>query len=178
MRLPDELVHLQTDDLNAKLARLTPRQVTAIARIVASGYLTESPLCPHSLLTGDDPICTPEMFYRTGRYDETAQRWTQSPGWSRQPAFMEALGTAKRLAMRYNTDEEYIALRMTTRFARIASPNVMEDQIQIARSPGSDNKDRTAAAKLVLQYAAPDTIADTDHDNPEADWWKAAEETT
>ena len=42
MRLPDDLTHLQTDELVAKLARLTQRQVDGIARIIAAGYHTEA----------------------------------------------------------------------------------------------------------------------------------------
>lgn len=204
MRLPDELIPLQTDDLIAKLSQLTQQQVNGIARIVASGYLTETPICPRDLLVGDNPICSPQMFYRPGRWSDDDQRWQISPGWTRQPAFIEALALAKRLALRYSTDEEYTAIRTASRHARMASPNIMQEMIAIARGiptivsiPSADHtestestestdkdafsveidrKSQVTAATLVLKHATLDAIPSDDGDNPEADWWKAAEE--
>lgn len=201
MRLPDELAHLQNDDLVAKLSRLTVNQVRGIAAIIASGYHTEAIICPRHLLFGEERICTTEMMYRAGKWSEERQAYTVTPGWSRQPAFMEALNLAKRLALRYDVDEEFIAVRQTNRRARLASPDIMQEMIRIARDQPSississtdagpiqivvDNsidanpitpRDQIAAATLVLKHAALDAIPDDDGDNPEADWWKAAEE--
>lgn len=194
MRLPDDLTHLQTDELVAKLARLTQRQVDGIARIIAAGYHTEAIVCPRALTEGDDRICDGSMMYRAGKWDEEKQRWRISPGWSRQPAFMEALNLAKRLALRYNVDEEFIAIRQANRRARLSSPDIMTELVRIARNlpasipsvPSTESipstptdiapRDQIAAAALVLKHAALDAIPDDDADNPEADWWKAAED--
>ena len=188
MRIPDELVHLQTDELVAKLSHLTVNQVRGIAAIVAAGYLTEAIICPRDLLFGEGRICTSDMMYRAGKWSEERQAYTVTPGWSRQPAFMEALNLAKRLALRYNVDEQYIAVRSTSRIAQMASPEIMQEMIHIARNllpPSASTsptptdlppRDRIAAATLVLKYAALDAMPDDDGDNPEADWWKAAED--
>jgi len=204
MRVPDELAHLQNDELVAKLTRLTNNQVRGIAAIVASGYTTEAIICPRHLLHGDDKICSSDMMYRAGRYNDEEQRWTLSPGWSRQPAFMDALNLAKRLALRYDIDDEYVAIRQTNRRARMASPDIMQEMIRIALARPSmpftssmsptesgqiqivvDNtidanpatpRDQVAAATLILKHAGLDAIPDDDGDNPEADWWKAAED--
>ena len=134
------------------------------------------------------------MMYRAGKWDEEKQRWRISPGWSRQPAFMEALNLAKRLALRYNVDEEFIAIRQANRRARLSSPDIMTELVRIARNlpasipsvPSTESipstptdiapRDQIAAAALVLKHAALDAIPDDDADNPEADWWKAAED--
>lgn len=186
MRMPDDLAHLQNDELVTRLGRLTQQQINGIARIIAAGYVTEAYICPRHLLYGAGRICNSEMMYRTGKWDDERQRWRVSPGWARQPAFLEALNLAKQLARRYNVDEEYTAIAQANRNARLASPTIMQEMIAIARGLAFTestvvpvdiaHRDRITAATLVLRYAALDAIPDDDHDNPEADWWHAAEE--
>ena len=193
MTIPEEMLPILTDELVDKLMQLKPSQVRGIARIIAAGYVTERPACPRYLLTGDDPICSMTVFYRTGKWNEEKQIWDVSPGWMRQPAFVEALNMAKRLALRFNTDEEFAVVREANRRARLAAAEVMSEMISLAKPKPMlvldedeggedkplkvDRKSQVAAATLVLKYANLDAVqVDDTGENPEMDWWEAAEE--
>lgn len=181
-----------THELAEALGKLTAQQRQAIARIVAHHYIANQPMA--HLFQGDDPICSEVLYYRRGVVDpETGQ--AKRVGWSHQPAFVEALAMAARLALQARQAEETQAVREAVRRARLAAAPVIGQLAQIALGPGVkktvnpdgsttitgkpiEDKDRIAAGKFLVDIALKNTeFGDRPADGDLADdWWKAVEE--
>lgn len=200
-KLPPRMVGYATEGLIDKLLPLTTDQRAAIDRIVDHVYIRNQPIA--HLLTGDDKICTSAKYYRNGDMDPGTGKWKRKPGWGKDPAFVEALQEAARLALTARSREELHAWAEAKRRARLATPSIVESAIEIvtkttiARAqltgdilydpetgsphivPQSMDKDRVAAAKILLDYAKIDmttAAAGEQERDEEAEWWEAAED--
>lgn len=185
--IPDRMVGYATYELAERLAALTTQQRAAIDRIVDHVYVRNLALA--ELLRGDNPICSERRYYDKGKMDEQTGHWLKRPGWHHDPEFQAALKEAVRLALMARTREELAAWQQAKRTARMATPIVVAGLTSIASATrleevdgqlvevprATEDKDRIAAAKILLDYAKPDeTIMETETD-AEQDWWEAAE---
>lgn len=186
--IPDAMLGYATEELVALLVELTPRQRAAIERIVEHVYIRNQPLVV--LLTGPNPICSERRYYDKGVFDEATGAWRKQPGWHHDPKFQAALKEARRLALMARTREELIAWQEAKRTARLATPLVVAGLTSIANATElrnadgqmaevartTEDKDRIAAAKILLDYAKPEVTLDEAETNAEQDWWEAAED--
>jgi hypothetical protein len=194
------MVAYATEGLIEKLLPLTTDQRAAIDRIVDHVYIHNQPIA--HLLTGDDKICTESNYYRNGTMDPNTGKWKRKPGWGKDPAFVEALQEAARLALTARTREELTAWAEAKRRARLATPSIVGSAIDIvtgttvARAqltgeilydpetgepaivPRSMDKDRVAAAKILLDYARLDVMAAAGEaeQSEELEWWRATDD--
>lgn len=180
------MVGYATYELAERLAVLTPQQRGAIDRIVDHVYICNQPLA--DLLRGDDKICSERRYYDKGEMRETDGSWRRRPGWHHDPVFQAALKEAVRLALIARTREELSAWQEAKRTARLATPLVVAGLTSIANATElqlvdgqmvsaprtTEDKDRIAAAKILLDYAKPEETTESETD-VEADWWEAAE---
>lgn len=181
MNTLDEIV---SEELDRKLAGLSPKQVAAIERIVSMGYVTEEPVAPRAIFTGPDAVCTFDTFYRRGKWDVEQQKWKAKPGWKWQPDFTEALSLAKRLVLQARTVEEIDRVRKIRSLALDNAADVLEYLVAIATDSDKldgdrkPNKDRVQAAAYVLKYAGldQDYLVPSQADTAEEEWWRVMEE--
>lgn len=172
-RLPDRVAAYATYELAQKLAALSTQQRAAIDRLVQHVYVDNRPLA--TLFRGPEKICSEANYYRRGRIDEETGRWLIKPGWGHDKEFQDALSESVRLALQVQTREELASLQTARRRARLAAPNVIDSVILVATL--GEEKLRSAAAKVVLDYAgAEDQAGPTTGGSAEDDWWKAAED--
>lgn len=186
--LPDRVVGYATYELAEKLAGLTPQQRAAIDRIVQHVYIENRPLA--DLLRGDDKIASEQRYYQRGAVDEQTGRWLKRPGWHHDPDFQAALKEARRLALMARTREELSAWQEAKRTARLATPIVVAGLTSIANATElrqvegemveverrTEDKDRIAAAKILLDYAKPDESMMESDTDAEQDWWEMADD--
>lgn len=198
-KLPDRMVGYATYELAEKLAVLTTQQRAAIDRIVQHVYIENRPLA--ELLRGDNKIVNERNYYSKGIIDEETGGWKKKPGWHHDPAFQDALKEARKLALRAHTAIEVNAWAEAKRRARLAAGDVVGELVAIATgyelqrdrrgrtvvdpatgkpavaARNSEDKDRIAAGKALLDYGATglESVEQAPADNPEDDWWKAAE---
>lgn len=198
-RIPERMVGYATAELVEKLMPLTHNQRVAIDRIVEHHYIANRPMA--ELFRGEDRICREDGYYRRGIIDEETGGWKKRPGWHHDPAFQAALKEAVRLALTARTREELTAWAEAKRRARLAAGDVVGELVAIATgyelqrdrrgrtvidpatgkpavaARGSEDKDRIAAGKALLDYGATglESAEQAPADNPEDDWWKAAE---
>lgn len=170
--LPDRVVGYATYELAEKLAGLTPQQRAAIDRIVQHVYIENRPLA--DLLRGDDKIASEQRYYQRGAMDEQTGRWLKRPGWHHDPDFQAALKEAKRLALMVRTREEMTVLANAKRKARLASDDIVDQLLDVARH-GEKGNERVAASKVLLDYAGPGDMTTEAETDAEQDWWEAAE---
>jgi hypothetical protein len=194
------MVAYATEGLIEKLIPLTTDQRAAIDRIVDHVYIRNQPIA--HLLTGDDKICTESNYYRNGTMDPATGKWKRKPGWGKDPAFVEALQEAARLALTARTREELTAWAEAKRRARLATPDVVQGMIAIAtgyelqrdargrpvidHATGqlavarrmAEDKDAIAAGKALLDYARLDTVAAAGEaeQSEELEWWRATDD--
>lgn len=194
------MIAYATEGMIEKLLPLTPPQRAAIDRIVDHVYIRNQPIA--HLFQGDDKICTEANYYRNGIMHPDTGQWKRKPGWGKDPAFVEALREAARLALTARTREELTAWAEAKRRARLATPSIVESAIDIvtgttvARAqltgeilydpdtgepaivPRSMDKDRVAAAKILLDYARLDAVAGAGEaeESEELDWWRATDD--
>lgn len=187
--LPDRMVGYATYELAEKLAALTTQQRAAIDRIVDHVYVRNLPLA--ELLRGDDKICSERRYYDKGEMRETDGSWVRRPGWHHDPQFQAALTEARRLALMARTREELAHWQQAKRTARLATPLVVAGLTSIANATrlvnevgqlvevdrATEDKDRIAAAKILLDYAKPDDSMKVESEtDAEADWWETADD--
>lgn len=186
--LPDRMVGYATYELAEKLAALTTQQRAAIDRIVDHVYIRNRPLA--ELLRGADAVCSERRYYDKGKMDERTGRWLKRPGWHHDPVFQAALKEAVRLALMARTREELNAWQEAKRTARMATPLVVAGLTEIANatemrlvdgematvSRTTEDKDRIAAAKILLDYAKPDESMMESDTDAEQDWWEMADD--
>lgn len=186
--LPDRMVGYATYELAEKLAALTTQQRAAIDRIVDHVYIRNRPLA--DLLRGDDAVCSERRYYDKGKMDERTGRWLKRPGWHHDPDFQAALTEARRLALMARTREELNAWQEAKRTARLATPIVVAGLTSIASATRlepmdgqlievprvTEDKDRIAAAKILLDYAKPDEAMLESETDAEQDWWEMADD--
>lgn len=163
-----------THELAELLGGLTAQQRQAIARIVAHHYVENLPLA--HLFQGEDKICSEALYYRRGKVDPATGQ-ARGVGWSHQPAFVEALRMAARLALQARVGEETHAVREAVRRARLAASSIvgtLASDAVFSEAP----VDRTRAGKVLLDIALKNTeFGERPSDGDLADdWWKAAEE--
>lgn len=185
------MVGYATEGLIALLMGLTTQQRAAIDRIVEHVYILNQPLA--HLFQGDDKICSDANYYRNGEMNPETGAWKRKPGWGKDPAFQSALTEAVRLALQARTREEVHAWAEAKRRARLATPFVVDGMIEIATNSHiyideetgeverlTQDKDRIAAGKALLDYARLDVAATQGGEDAEAseerDWWEAAED--
>lgn len=180
---PAIMLEIMTEELDAKLRALTPRQVQAIWKIIEAGHYVETPIIPRNLIHGPAPVCSAETFYSRGKWSETQQKWTRMQGWRWQPAFMDALNLAKRLASLKYTSDQLTKARQFSDEALDNAVGILRHMIDVATDQaiaedGKYNKDRVPAAALVFKYAGLDRgdALDSPADSAEADWWRAMED--
>lgn len=158
--LPPEMAGYATYELVELLTALTPQQRSAIARIVEHVYVQNRPLA--DLLRGDGKICSERRYY------------TKDGGWHHDPLFQAALKAAAKLALQARTREELTTLANAKRKARLASDNIVDQLLDVARR-GEKGSERVAASKVLLDYAEPDAMQAEPDDDAAADWWEASE---
>lgn len=189
-----------TAELVERLMTLTPPQRAAIDRIVDHVYIRNQPLA--HLLRGDDKIVSERRYYDKGEINPVTGDWKRRPGWHHDPRFQEALTEAVRLALQARTREEVHAWAEAKRRARMATPDVIQEVIAIATGyelqrdgrgrsvidqatgqpaiarRGSEDKDRVAASKILLDYARLDVsvAGDGERADEEHDWWRASDD--
>lgn len=180
---PAVILEIMTEELDAKLRALTARQVQAIWQIIEAGHFVETPIITRKLIYGPAPICTADTFYARGKWSDKQHKWTKPPGWRWQPAFMDALNLAKRLASIKYTSDQLTKARQVSDKALDGAPTVMQHMIDIAtdQAIGEDGKydpRSVPAAALVFKYAGLDRAdaLDSPVDSAEADWWRAMED--
>lgn len=170
-QLPDAMLGYATYELAELLGKLNSQQRAAVGRIVEHVYIANRPLS--ELLRGDDKICTESNYYRRGKIDPDTGQLATKPGWVHDPAFVEALSAARRLAIAARTREETTALAEAKRRARLATPGVV-DGLQRIVERGEKDSDKVSASKVILDYAGQpegEGVA-----SEASDWWEAAED--
>jgi len=196
--LPRRMIGYMTAELAEQLTTLTAKQRASIDRIVQHVYIENRPM--RDLLHGDNRIAAENAYYRKPKFDDDGQL-VKKGGWHHDPVFQATLKEAARLALLARTREELHAIAESKRRARLATGDVVDAAIEIAvdlvvarddegqpiLDPETEkpimvrraqDKDRIAAASLILKYAEVDEKAqNAAGEATEADdWWGAADE--
>jgi len=182
-KIPNAHVNFVTWELSEAMRVLSQQQADAIFRIaVTEGHIVDDPLAPYRLFVGDDKICSKALWVR--KPGVSAKGKEIKPGWSHQPAFVNALQMAKRLARQRRAGAMQSAMDEAAELAQEASPDVIREMVQIARNQDEDGNqrevkesDQVRAGALVWKIAS-DTANESESDSEIAnDWWGAADET-
>jgi hypothetical protein len=154
--VPDSMARYATHELSELLRQLTPQQREAIGRIVQHHYIDNRPLA--QLFTGDAAVCSENTYYKRGSADETGE--VRRQGWSHQPAFVEALEMAARLALQAEQGEEMQKLRKARARALNHAEAAVNTWIDVMQASPNDSA-RNEAAKRVLELAYKGTEEET-----------------